>query len=141
MDEKYLIRQLNEKDYEQYLMLINEFKKTNFTEEIFIETLQKINNNSTIYVIEFNKELIATATILYEYKFIHNISISAHIEDVCVKEKYRKNKIGKKIIDYLIEKAKNKKCYKIILDCDEKLENFYCKSNFKKSGLYMSLYF
>ena len=140
MNENYLIRPLNENDYEQYLILINEFKKTNFTEELFIEILQKINNNSTIYVIELNKELVATATILYEYKFIHNIAISAHIEDVCVKEKYRKNKFGIKIIDYLVEKAKNKKCYKIILDCDEKLEIFYNKSNFKKCGLYMSLY-
>jgi hypothetical protein len=76
------IRILNKDDYSQYLNLINIFRETSFTKEDFITNLLKINNNSNIWVIELNNKLIATGTLLYEYKFIHNISKIAHIEDI-----------------------------------------------------------
>ena len=70
----YNIRKLNENDYEKYLKLINNLRPTQFSKENFLNTLQKININSSIWVMELNNELISTGTILYEHKFIHNIS-------------------------------------------------------------------
>jgi glucosamine-phosphate N-acetyltransferase len=121
------IRQLNENDYEQYLELITQFKKTIFSEEQFIYFLNLINKNSDIWIIELNNNIIASGTILYEYKFIHDISLCAHIEDVYVDERYRGQKYGLKLVEHIINQAKNKKCYKVILDCDEKLFNQFCE--------------
>ena len=136
----YIIRKLNVSDYEKYLNLINQFRSTIFTLEEYKNILSKIENNSTIWVIDYNNELIGTTTIIYEYKFIRNIVKLAHIEDVCVDEKYRNKGIGNLLINYVVNEALNENCYKIILDCDEKLENFYKKSGLEKHGIQMAKY-
>jgi glucosamine-phosphate N-acetyltransferase len=138
---EYIIRKLNINDYEKYLYLINQFRPTTFTNETYKNILNKIENNSTIWVVDYNNELIGTTTIIYEYKFIRNIVKLAHIEDVCVDEKYRNKGIGNLLINYVVNEALNENCYKIILDCDEKLENFYKKSGLEKHGIQMAKYF
>lgn len=135
------IRKLNENDYEQYKKLINDFRETNFTFKQFIEILNVIKSNSDIWVIEKDNLLIATGTIIYEYKFIRNICKLAHIEDVCILKDYRGNGYGKILIDFLINEAKTNKCYKITLYCDDKIEQFYKNSNFEKNGIQMAIYF
>lgn len=141
MSEKYLFRKLIEDDYEKYLKLINDFRETNFSKEAFVSILNKINNNnSSIWVIVIDDELIATGTIIYEYKFIHDTSILAHIEDICVSKSFRGNNYGQILVNYLIEEAKKKKCYKITLYCDEKLEKFYGLNGFSKKGIQMAIY-
>jgi glucosamine-phosphate N-acetyltransferase len=136
----FLIRKLLESDYEKYRVLINGFRPTEFTQAEFINTLTKINKQSDIWIIENDREFMATGTILYESKFIHNISIYAHIEDMYVDETYRKHGIGKLLVEHLVYEAKSKKCYKVILDCNESLESFYKKNNFNKNGIQMVIY-
>ena len=135
------IRKLNENDYEQYKIIINEFRETNFTNQEFIDTLHKININSNIWIIEINNEIVSTGTIIYEHKFIHNISKIAHIEDICTLEKYRKCGYSSKLIKHLLNEAKNEKCYKVTLYCKEELENFYKKYNFEQNGIQMAIYY
>lgn len=135
------IRKLTENDYNNYLVLINEFRSTNFNENKFKQILNINKNNSDIWVIEKDDELIATGTIIYEHKFIRNICKLAHIEDICVLNKFRGKGYGKILIDYLIEESKKNNCYKITLYCEEEIENFYNKSNFKKKGIQMAIYF
>jgi len=137
---EYNIRKLNENDYEKYLVLINNLRPTQFSKEDFLNILEKININSSIWIMEINNELVSTGTILYEYKFIHNISKLAHIEDICVDEKYRGQKYGEKLINYLVEESKKNGCYKVNLYCDESLEKFYEKSKFQKKGIQMAIY-
>jgi glucosamine-phosphate N-acetyltransferase len=135
------LRVINDNDYKQYFELINIFRETNFTEEEFINNLLRINNNSNIWVIELNNKLIATGTILYEYKFIHNISKIAHIEDICVHTDYRGKNYGKILINHLIEEAKKENCYKVTLYCKEELEKFYKSCDMDKNGIQMVIYF
>ena len=137
----FSIRKLREDDYEKYKYLINGFRSSEFTISDFLCTMKKIQTNSDIWIIENDSnEFMATGTILYEEKFIHNISLYAHIEDIYVENKYRKNGIGKILVEHLVNEAKNKKCYKIILDCNESLESFYTKNHFKKHGIQMVIY-
>ena len=58
MNNNYIIRKLNENDYENYLKLINHFRPTKFTKDKYLEILNKINTNSQIWVIELNNELV-----------------------------------------------------------------------------------
>lgn len=94
----YIIRKLNNSDYQKYLFLINQFRKTMFTFEEYKNILSKIENNSTIQIVEYNNELIGTAIIIYEYKFIRNIIKMTHIEDVCIDKEYRNKGICKLLI-------------------------------------------
>ena len=135
------IREINKNDYDKYYNLINQFRKTHFDKKQFETILDIINKNSEIWIIELNNYIIATGTIIYEYKFIHNISICAHIEDICVDENYRGKNYGSKLIQYLIDRAKEKGCYKVILDCDEKLYNFYNNCGLEKNQIQMAKYF
>lgn len=138
--KNYIIRKLNKNDYQQYKIIINEFRNTEFDENKYKEMYDIINRNSDIWVIEKNGEIISTGTILYEYKYIRNICKLAHIEDICVLEKYRKNGYGKILINHLINECKNENCYKITLYCEDKLENFYEKCGFEKKGIQMAIY-
>lgn len=132
------IRLLNLNDYQKYLPLINEFRSTKFTKEQFVETLDLINKSSEIWIIEKDDDLIATGTIIYESKFIFNISKVAHIEDICVKSKYRGQGFGKLMVKHLVELSKINKCYKVVLECSEDNSHFYEKCGFEKRGLQMS---
>jgi len=136
----YIIRQLTKDDYEKYYILINDFQETFFFKDDFDKMLDKIKNNIEIWIIEYNNQLIATGTILYEYKFIHNISLYAHIEDICVNKNFRKEGLGIILMDHLVKRSKELGCYKITLDCKENLEYFYNKSGFIKNGLQMVIY-
>ena len=42
-----------------------------------------------------------------------------------VKSYRRKDGLGKKLIETLLEIGKEKKCYKIILDCSDNVKSFY----------------
>lgn len=133
-----IIRKLNEFDYENFLELIKDFRDTMFSEIKFKEILNNIDSYSDIWVIELDKKLIATGKIIYETKFIFNICKCAHIEDVCTKKEYRGKGYGKKLIDFLVEQAKENKCYKINLVCNAQTVEFYKKSFFEDRGVHMS---
>ena len=135
----YIFRTLQESDYEKYLSLINELRKTIYNKEQFIYFLNN-NKNIHIIVIEKNNELIASGTILYETKLIHDISLYAHIEDIIVSSKYRKNGYGAILLQELLEICKGTNCYHIFLDCQDELIKFYEKVGFKKNGFQMVIY-
>jgi glucosamine-phosphate N-acetyltransferase len=129
-----LFRRLTKNDYASFLKLIRDFRDTTFTEEQFKSTLDTISKTSDIIVLEENGELIATATLIYETKFIHNISKVGHLEDVCIKLEHRGKRLGMKLITYMAALAKQKGCYKVTLYCEDCNVDFYRKCNFKCVG-------
>ena len=133
------IRLLESNDYNQYLELINHFRETKFNKHQFDNFLEN-EINIKIYVIEQNNILIGSGTILLEKKFIHNISLYAHIEDIIIRKEFRKNGYGKELILYLINICRFKRCYKILLDCETKLIPFYEKCGFTDKGHQMIIY-
>ena len=137
------IRDLEYNDYENYLNLINQFRPTDFSREMFINILNKIKKSSNIFVLEdkTTNTLVGTGTIIYEIKFIHNICKLAHIEDICIDSRYRNCGYGKLLLNYMIFEAKKQKCYKVVLYCEDHLEKFYNNVGFEKKGIMMTKYF
>lgn len=101
-------------------------------EEIF----EKINSNPDhiIAVAEMDGKIVGATTLLIESKFIHEGGLVGHIEDVVVNQKVQGKKIGEKIMKYLLEFAKNRGCYKTILDCTDDVKGFYEKLGFKHTA-------
>ncbi len=101
----------------------------NKAEEIF----EKINSNPdhVIVVAELDGKIVGATTLLIEMKFIHKGGLVGHIEDVVVDKNFQGEKIGEKIMKYLLEFAKNRGCYKTILDCTDDVKPFYEKLGFK----------
>ena len=125
-----IYRKVEVSDYESFLALLRTFRDTFFTKDQFMATLHHVTG---IYIMEYHNELIATGSIWFETKFIHNICIQAHIEDVCVLPSFRSFGIGKRMISKLVEIAQQK-CYKVVLNCSDKHIGFYKKCSFEREG-------
>jgi len=130
-----IIRELRKDDlWNGFLTTLDSLRKAsdidqNKAEEIF----DKINSNSDhiIAVAELDGKIIGATTLLIEPKFIHEGGLVGHIEDVVIDKNFQGQKIGEKIMKYLLEFAKNRGCYKTILDCTDDVKPFYEKLGFK----------
>ena len=100
------------------------------------EILKKIkqNPNHIIYVAIDNKKIVGSTTLLIEQKFIHDGGLVGHIEDVVVRKDYEGKGIGIKLVTSLLERAKEKNCYKTILDCKDDVKQFYERIGFKRES-------
>ncbi|CDK28253.1 unnamed protein product [Kuraishia capsulata CBS 1993] len=81
--------------------------------------------------------VVATGTLLVEYKLIHACGKVGHIEDISVNENQQGKKLGIALIRYLLQVAKDLGCYKTILDCSEHNVGFYEKCGLKVEGIEM----
>ena len=128
-----VIRELQEKDFQKgFLNTLDTLRETSINEDKALEIFKHIksNPNHIIIVAEVNGIIAGSTTLLIESKFIHDGGIVGHIEDVVVKKEFQGEKIGEKIIRYVLELAKKHDCYKTILDCSDEVKPFYEKIGF-----------
>ena len=97
------------------------------------EILKKIkqNPNHIIHVAVDAEKIVGSTTLLIEQKFIHDGGLVGHIEDVVVRKDYERKGIGIKLVTSMLERAKEKNCYKTILDCQDNVKQFYERIGFK----------
>jgi len=130
-----IIRKLKKADLQNgFLTTLDSLRHTsNIETKKAEEIFEKIdsNPNHIIAVAEVAGKIIGATTLLIEPKFIHDGGLVGHIEDVVVDKNYQGQRIGEKIMKYLLEIAKNQGCYKTILDCTEDVKQFYEKLGFK----------
>jgi glucosamine-phosphate N-acetyltransferase len=131
----------------QYLLLLSNLTTTDYIEtKLFIEHIEKISQMGSIIVgvisdCSNNFEIVATGTVIIEPKIIRGGRSVGHIEDIVVADHMRGQGISQKILDILRAIAREKNCYKIILDCDNKVKNVYIKNGFEVKGVQMAQYF
>lgn len=133
---------------EKYLNLLSELTvTTNLDTNIFLEKITLIHQMGYIMITYVNSpgleefDIIASGTIIIEPKIIRGGKNVGHIEDIVVKKEYRGKQLSRHILEELKSIAREKNCYKIILDCDEKLKSFYSKYEFEEKGVQMGFYF
>lgn len=147
MDNQLVFRDIQINDYEHSKPLLSFLtkKNENFSLESFSKVCSSLHSNHRIVCCFCNdiesgdQVMIAMGTIFIERKLIHNCSCVAHIEDVVVHEKYRNMNFGKSLIDYLVNIAKERQAYKVILNCSEEKNGFYQKCGFYKSNVEMRI--
>ena len=105
--------------------------------ENLIKIINNLNNNHLIFVYLLDNIPVALITLFIEQKLIHGGKCVGHIEDLVVDNKYTGKGIASKLINHCLEICKNNNCYKTILDCDEKLLQFYENNEFKQQGICM----
>ena len=133
-----IIREIEEDDLEKGFLETLDFLRnaSNLDKNKAKEILKKIkqNTNHIIYVAIDNKKIIGSTTLLIEQKFIHDGGLVGHIEDVVVRKDYEGKGIGIKLVTSLLERAKEKNCYKTILDCKDDVKQFYERIGFKRES-------
>jgi glucosamine-phosphate N-acetyltransferase len=144
---KYLIRKVNKEDYykghlELYKQLTS-IQPEIINKDDYEAFISKLTDDHVIFVIyDLSTDMIiGSATILIENKLIHNLSLVGHIEDVVIDNKYRNQNLGKSLIEYTVNFAKDRKCYKTILSTSDKTKEFYKKCNFIEKSITMAIYF
>lgn len=133
----------------KYLFLLSELTLiSNIETPIFKDKVINISKIGTIIVgyvgdpKENGFELVASGTLIIEPKIIRNGKNVGHIEDIVVSKFMRGKNISQKILNMLKEFAKNKNCYKVILDCnDNDIKKVYIKNGFSVKGIQMAEYF
>lgn len=135
-----MISCINENDYNDIFPLLSQLTNAPLIDQTFYNSIIKnLPNNHYIFVYRLNNKIVGSITLIIEQKLIHGGRCVAHIEDLVVDQNYKNNKIATKLLNFCIEKAKNNNCYKILLDCNEELVEFYKKTNFNYQGLCMRL--
>lgn len=82
-------------------------------------------------------EIIGSITLLIEQKFIHDGGKSGHIEDVVTRKEYEGIGVGSALVSAALAFAREKNCYKVILNCSEKNAPFYEKIGFRRNEISM----
>jgi len=139
----FTIREIEENDFDngffETLSNLSAVGGIKTNEVLKKEIIKEIITNKDYVIIisedTKSREVIGTATLFIEQKFIHNGGKVGHIEDVVTRRGYEGRGIGKEIMNKLITISRERGCYKIILDCDEKVSKFYEKIGFKKKAI------
>jgi len=135
---KIIIREIEEDDLEKGFLETLDFLRnaSDLDKNKANEILKKIkqNSNHIIYVAIDNKKIVGSTTLLIEQKFIHDGGLVGHIEDVVVRKDYEGKGIGIKLVTSMLERAKEKNCYKTILDCKDDVKQFYERIGFKRES-------
>jgi glucosamine-phosphate N-acetyltransferase len=136
--------ELNETNYNEIINLYNYFgfnDKKILDFKNFKSLIERLPKNHNIFLYLENEKIVGGITLIIEEKIIHSGGKVGHIEDFIVLDKYRNKGIGKQLYNYVKILCEQNKCYKMILDCNELIENYYIKKGFVKKGSYMGYYF
>lgn len=125
------VRPLKDGDYDRgFLQLLSQLttvgdvSRTQFLTRF---SQMKASGDYFVTVIEDTRknEIIGAASLIIERKFIHGCSIRGRLEDVVVNNTYRGKQLGKLIVVTVSLLAEHLGCYKMSLDCKDKLIKFY----------------
>ncbi|KAF2745855.1 glucosamine 6-phosphate N-acetyltransferas-like protein [Sporormia fimetaria CBS 119925] len=147
LPEGYNIRPLQRGDYTKGfldvlkgLTTVGEVSEEKWNERC--EWMWRHNDSYFIICVEdAQSRIVGTGTLVVERKFIHELGMVGHIEDIAVSTDQRGKKLGLRIIQSLDYVAEQVGCYKSILDCSQTNEGFYVKCGFKRAGIEMAHYF
>jgi glucosamine-phosphate N-acetyltransferase len=87
------------------------------------------------YVALQGRQVIGTASLLVEQKYIHRGGLVGHIEDVAVHRTWQGRGIGTAVVGFATEEARKVGCYKVVLDCFEGLVPFYTRLGYRPFNL------
>jgi len=142
-EEKMIIRSLEEEDFDKGFLEVLEHLTTvgDVSREEFEQQWRGVmyNIDHCVYVAEKDGQVVGAATLLVERKFIHKCGLVGHVEDVVTDKQYEGQGIGGALVRQLIDIAKRKGCYKVILDCADELIPFYEKFGFQRKENQMRL--
>ena len=91
----------------------------------------------SVYVAKMNGRIIGAFELLIMDNLAHRGTPSGIIEDVVVDEKFRSKGIGRKMMEYAMDRCREKGCYKLVLSSNlrrDRAHRFYESLGFKKHG-------
>ncbi len=139
---KVEIREATEKDLPAVLSLCAQLNEENTPVLSAMETKRvfaRIRSypDCHVYVATADGEIIGTFTLLVMDHLAHGGAPSGIVEDVVVDPKVQGKGIGRQMMEFAMDRCKEKSCYKLTLSSNLKREaahHFYQSLGFKKHG-------
>ncbi|KAF1768228.1 hypothetical protein GCK72_000040 [Caenorhabditis remanei] len=133
----YRLRALRNDDYE-YLELLKQLTSVGFINQlVFRKRFNAMKNAQSYYIVVLEQlgspKIVGAATLLIEFKYIHEAGTRGRVEDVVVDEKMRGMKFGALLNRVLVEMAQTIGVYKLSLECKTELITFYNKFGYNKT--------
>jgi len=94
---------------------LNRFAEMRAKGDYYVTVIEDLRSN----------KIIGSATLVIERKFIHSCGLRGHLEDVVVDDTYRGKQLGKLVIVTATLLGEVLGCYKMSLECKDKLIPFY----------------
>jgi glucosamine-phosphate N-acetyltransferase len=91
------------------------------------------------YVAVIGNQVVGTASLFVEPKFIHKGGRVGHIEDVAVHPVCRQHGVGTALVQHATEEARKLGCYKVILSCFEHVVPFYARAGYRRHDVGMRI--
>ncbi|XP_061167885.1 glucosamine 6-phosphate N-acetyltransferase-like isoform X2 [Saccostrea echinata] len=139
LGEGFRIRPLCISDYDKgYLSLLKQLTEVgDISKEQFEERFNLMKSQSNLYytvVIEdtVTHQVVGSATLIKQLKFVLQCGIKSRIEDVVVHSSYQGKQLDKLLFDVLTLLSKKLGCYKVSVECHERMVPFYSKLGFIK---------
>lgn len=133
-----MIREIQESDLQHsYFELLSQLSGDIKEYNVYNMWRAYLNGSSKTFIYVEGGDVIGTATVFIENKFLHCGSRVGHIEDVVVDNTSRTKGTGRLLIEACVEYAEDRGCYKVILDCAENVIPFYAKCGFIPAGYTM----
>jgi len=127
-----VVRPLKRLDFNKgYLELLAQLTVIgDVSEEKFLHAFSKMKKCPDSYFVTVIEDMntgtiVGNGTLFIEQKFIRGCAKRGRIEDVVVSDKHRGKQLGKLLIAILTVLAKDLECYKVSLDCNDKMIPFY----------------
>jgi glucosamine-phosphate N-acetyltransferase len=113
------MRPLCRSDYHRgYMEVLRVVGRTGWIgEDIWEERCEWLRSRSDTYfvlvVVDSEDRVVASGTILLERKFIHNLGVVGHIEDLAVARDQKGKKMGLRVLEALVHVANCNGAYKV----------------------------
>lgn len=138
--ENLRLRPLCLEDFDRgYLQLLTELTSVgDVTRDKFEDRFIKMKACEDTYYVTViedttSNQVIGSATLVKEQKFIHQCTARARVEDVVVSDKYRGKQLGKVLVDVVVALGRELGCYKVSLECKDHNVKFYTIFGFEAS--------
>jgi len=109
-----IIRRANEEDFPEIVTLIKEFSIFQGTPEKVMITVDQMREDKHLFqclVAEENKEIVGFAT--YFFAYYSWTGKALYLDDLYVKEAFRKQGIGRRLLSEVIDLANRQDCKKV----------------------------
>ncbi|XP_024911334.1 glucosamine 6-phosphate N-acetyltransferase isoform X2 [Cynoglossus semilaevis] len=136
--EGLVLRPLCMADFNRgFFKVLSELTKTgDVTPELFTKKFEHMKTTGDYYVLVVEDthlgQIVATATLITEHKFIHSCAKRGRVEEVVVSDFCRGKQLGK-LVSTLLLLGKKLNCYKITLECAPRNVAFYKKFGYTAS--------
>eukprot|EP00928_Gymnodinium_smaydae_P082412 TRINITY_DN65755_c0_g1_i1.p2 TRINITY_DN65755_c0_g1~~TRINITY_DN65755_c0_g1_i1.p2 ORF type:complete len:161 (-),score=27.86 TRINITY_DN65755_c0_g1_i1:114-596(-) len=142
----YALRLLEQTDFAKgFVPLLHQLTDVGaLSEDRFREVFEQRERQAGVYrtvVLEHveSRQIVATASLIIELKFVHGGAPVGHVEDVVVDSSHRGKGLAKVVLVALHEEARKAGCYKVILDCKEDNCGLYEKCGYRRCEHQMRL--